>query len=127
MVLEIRLDNAIIFKSSFPVCRAYRSSIPPTTRPRNLDFVFKPPRAIVWEGYRDQDNTTSPKQTIKGQIWLAGSDPDDLLLGLAFTTPGNIYMNTIHVAHPGKRDQTEVERGLVVTTYPIKRAGERTQ
>jgi len=125
--LEIRLDKAIIFKSEYPACKVDRSGIPDSTWLKNLDFTFKPRRAIVWEGYRDKDNVTSPNQIIEGSIWLAGCDTDDLELGLAFTANDKIYMNTIYVAYPGKRGQMEIARGLVVTTHPIKRVRQRTR
>lgn len=120
MTLQVRLDGATIFGSSFPICKGKRSSISRAVRKKHLNFTFKPSRAIVWKGYRDSDNTSRPGQAIKGSIWLAGSDPDDLVLGLVFMTRNSIYMNTIHIAHPGKRDQTEIEPGLAVTTYPAK-------
>jgi hypothetical protein len=126
MALEVRLDRGIIFKSSFPLCRADRSSIYARGNSKGLHFAFKPHRAIVWQGYRDKDDTTRANQVIEGDIWLAGSDPDALLLGVDFTSSDTIYMNTIHIAHPTQRDRTEIARGLVVTTYPIKRGKEKS-
>ncbi len=120
MTLQVSLDGATIFGSSFPICKGKRSSVSQAVRRKQLNFTFKPSRAIVWKGYRDSDNTTRPGQAIKGSIWLAGSDPDDLVLGVVFMTRKSIYMNTLHIAHPGKRDQTEIEPGLTVTTYPAK-------
>ena len=84
-----------------------------------LSFTLKPDRAMKWEGYRD-DNPVSPAhRAIQGDIWLAGSDPDHLFLGVSFANSKMIYMNTIHIARPNQRDETEIETGLVVTTYPI--------
>ena len=122
MALEVRLDKKIIFQSTFPLCRAKRSTISSPGKIKRLDFTFKPPRAIVWKGYRDRDDTTPANQLIEGNIWLAGSDPDDLLLGATFMSSSNIYMNSIHIAHPGRRDETEMAPGLVVITYPIKQS-----
>jgi hypothetical protein len=119
MNLEVRLDQKIIYKSSFPLCRAERKSKHSQGQARTLKFSFKPRRAIVWEGYRDEDNTTGSNQEIEGDIWLAGADPDALLLGVSFSTPDSIYMNTIHIAHPARRDESEIESGLVVVTRPV--------
>jgi hypothetical protein len=119
--LELRLDRTIIFKSSFPLCRANRSSISGKANQKRLHFAFKPPRAIVWEGYGDNEGHPTPaNQVIDGDIWLAGSDPDELLLGVSFIRSNTIEMNSIHIAHPGRRDQTEMAPSLVLTTYPIK-------
>jgi site-specific recombinase XerC len=40
---------------------------------------------------------------------------------------GHKDIQTIHIAHPTQRDQTEIAAGLVVTTYPIKRGKEKSQ
>jgi hypothetical protein len=128
MTLEVRLDKTIIFKSSFPLCHANRSSFSGKGEFKRLQFAFKPPRAIVWKGYRSEEGDPTPaNQVIEAHIWLAGSDPDALLLGAVFTSSNTIYMNSIHVARPGRRDQTEMAPGLVITTYPPKRAKEKIQ
>ena len=121
MTLEVRLDRRIIFKSSFPLCRADRSPVSGQGESKSLYFAFKPHRVIVWKGSRRDEGDPSPaNQEIDGDIWLAGSDPDDLLPGVSFVSSKTIYMNSIHVARPMQRDETEMAPGLVVTTYPIK-------
>jgi len=121
MALEVRLDRTIIFKSSFPLCNANRSGISGKDQSKRLHFAFKPPGAVAWKGYRsDGGDLSRANQMIDGNIWLAGSDPDALLLGVAFISSNTIYMNSNHIAHPGRRDQTEIAPGLVITTYPIK-------
>ncbi len=121
MTLEVRLDRRVIFKSSFPLCRADRLTIAGQGEPKSLHFAFKPHRVIVWKGYRSDEGDPSPaNQVIECDIWLAGSDPDDLLLGVSFSSSNTIYMNSIHIARPTKRDETGMAAGLVVTTYPIK-------
>ncbi len=120
MTLEVRLDRKVIFKQSFPLCRADRSSVHGGGESKRLHFGFKPHRTIVWQGYKDQDDTTPANRVIGCDIWLAGSDPDALLLGVYFASSEASYMNTIHIAHPMQRDQTEIASGLVVTTYPTK-------
>jgi hypothetical protein len=120
MALEVRLDRRVIFKSSFPLCHAEPPIGRRTSSPHMLSFRLNSDRAIKWEGYRD-DNPVSPAHhAIRGDIWLAGSDPDDLLLGVSFMDSKMIYMNTIHIARPNQRDQSEIETGLTITTYPIR-------
>jgi hypothetical protein len=119
MNLEVRLDQKVLYKSSFPLCRAERSSVHSQGQARKLHFVFRPRRAIVWQGYREEDDTTDANQRIEGDIWLAGADPDALLMGISFSSHDSIYLNTIHIAHPARRDQSEVASGLVVITNPV--------
>jgi len=127
MKLEVRLDQKIIYQSSFPLCRAERSSAHSEGQKKQLDFVFNAPRAIVWQGYRDEGNTTDSDQEIEGGIWLAGADPDVMLLGVSFMSRGSIYMNTLHIAYPDRRQVSEIEPGLVVITEPIERGGEKSK
>jgi hypothetical protein len=125
--LEVRFDQKAIFKSWFPLCRAARSSFYSEGQRRRLHFDFKPRRSIVWEGYREEHNTTTPNQSIEGDIWLAGADPDALLLGITLMTRDSIYMNTIHIAHPSLRDQPEIAPGLVVITTPAATSEDRSK
>jgi hypothetical protein len=127
MKLEVRLDQKILYQSSIPLCRAERSSVHSQGQARKLHFAFNAPRAIVWHGYRDKDDTINPNQAIEGNIWLAGADPDALLLGVSFGTHDSIYMNTIHLAHPTLRDVSEITSGLVVITDPLERSEERSK
>jgi hypothetical protein len=120
MSLEVRLDRKVIYKSTVPICQAERSTFHRDSDHQLLRFSFTPRRAIVWKGYRDNDsNTTAPNQPIEGNVWLAGSDPDALLLGVSFSMRRTGYMNTIHIAHPFQRDQTEIASGLFVITKPV--------
>ena len=119
MSLEVRFDRKAIYKSTFPICQAERSTFY-SEHQQLLRFSFAPGRAIVWKGYRDDDgNITGPNQPIEGNVWLAGSDPDALLLGVSFSMQRTGYMNTIHIAHPFQRDQTEIASGLFIITKPV--------
>ncbi|MGH2524649.1 MAG: hypothetical protein ACRDH2_19250, partial [Anaerolineales bacterium] len=79
-----------------------------------------PHRPIVWSGYRDIDDTTAATQLLEGNVWQAGADPDALLLGVTFMTPGRIAINTIHRARPRAADTTTIADGLIILTYPAK-------
>jgi hypothetical protein len=123
--LQVRLDQKTIYQSSFPACRTERLSANSVGQKKILQFVFNAPRAIVWQGYRDEDNTTNPDQEIEGNIWLAGADPDAMILGVSFTSHRSIYMNTLHIAYPDRRQVSEIEPGLVVITEPVRPSEER--
>ncbi|MBZ5782256.1 hypothetical protein, partial [Klebsiella aerogenes] len=64
---------------------------------------------------------TTSTQTIEGNIWQAGADPGDLILGVSFATKNQVLLNTIHIARPGSASSSEVDRGIVVRTFPIPR------
>jgi len=120
MSLEVRLDRKVIYKSTLPICQVERSTVQRQGEHQLLRFSFTPKRAIAWKGYRDDDaDTTAPNQRIEGNVWLAGSDPDALLLGVTFSMRRTLYMNTVHIAHPFRRDQTEIAPGLFVITEPV--------
>ncbi len=121
MALEVRLDAKTLYKGSFPICRASRSSPHSQGQESRVEFSFRPERPVVWRGYRDEDDRTGLNHRLECQVWQAGADPDAMVLGVTFADEQKIYMNTVHIAKPGKRDQTEVTDGLVVLTYPVER------
>ena len=123
MTLEVRLDKTVLYRSSFPLCRADRyplNRVNSQGHTNDIHFSFRPQRPILWEGYRDTSDTTAAGQLIKCDLWQAGADPDDLLFGVSFVSAHTIYMNTIHIAHPDKRDETEIAKGLFVVSHPGK-------
>ena len=121
MTLEVRLDNTAVYTTSFPVCRADRSSpLSQGQEEGHASFSFEPHHMLVWRGYRDEADTTRAHQVIEGGLWQAGADPDDLLLGVDFVVPNRIVMNTIHIAHPGAAVTSWFAQGLAVLTYPEK-------
>ena len=65
-----------------------------------------------------------PDQEIEGNIWLAGADPDAMILGVSFVSRGSIYMNTLHIAYPDRRQISEIEPGLIIITEPMRYGGE---
>ncbi len=111
MALEVRLGSETLYKSSFPICHARRSSPYSQGQKARVEFSFRPSRSINWQGYRDEDD----KQ--------AGADPDQLLIGVTFSDTRAIYMNTIHIAKPTERSQSEVAEGLTIVTYPADGGG----
>jgi hypothetical protein len=121
MTLEVRLDSGVMFKSSIPLCRARRDSDDRQGQASQVDFTFRPTRTIVWTGYRETADTTTADQPIEMNIWQAGADPDALTIGMSFMDTSRILMNTIHIAHPGRRDESSIASGLSVLTYPSER------
>lgn len=118
MTLEVRLDNRIVQKATFPLCHSNREAIQSQGQAGSIEFTFRPGRAIVWEGYREAKDRTAASDMLEGTIWEAGADPDALILGVSFVNGDRIVMNTVHIAHPAGRDESVVARGLVIRTYP---------
>ena len=120
MSIEIQLDGSTISRTEFPVCRAERDR--PESQGQHIGrirFSFKPSRSIVWKGYRDEKDVTKAGQTLDADIWQAGADPDALVIGVSFSDRNAIHMNTIHIAHPTRRDESEVAQGLNVISFPV--------
>ena len=125
MAIEVRLDGATVCKAEFPVCRADRESVESQgQRIGKIRFSVSPLRSIVWRGYRDATAITKAGQVLEADLWQAGADPDDFLIGVSFSDHNAIYMNTIHIAHPTRRDESEIAKGLTVVTYPLTNGGE---
>lgn len=119
MKIELRLDKTLLFDATFPLCQAERGGVAGQGADGRVDFTFKAPRAIIWEGYHDHDKS-KVNDSIEVNFWLAGSDPDRLAIGASFVDPKRILMNGLHLASPTRRSQTEMAKGLVVVTYPIQ-------
>jgi|GEM_PF-1778441 len=111
MRLEVLLDGKIIYHSSFPICRANTGSNA-ARRQRVIAFYFK--GGHVFQG----EYHTAREQIIEGNIWQAGADSDAMLLGVSFSSKKQVLLNTIHVAKPDSASASEVDRGIVVRTFP---------
>ena len=122
MALEVGLDAKNLYKGSFAICQASRSSQHSQGQQSRLEFSFRPERPVVWRGYRDKEDRTGLNHRLTCQLWQAGADPDAVVIGVTFADEQKIYMNTVHIARPGKRNETEVADGLVVLTYPAEHA-----
>ena len=110
--LVVLLDGKAVYRSQFPVCR--NNGPTPTAEERKIVFHFKGGHVFQGE-YR-----TLPTQTIEASIWQAGADPDSLLLGVTFVCD-RVLLNTIHVAKPDSTSMSQLDRGIVVRTFPLTR------
>ena len=118
IVVEVRLDNQLIHKTTIPLCHVRREAAPTRDESRVVDVHFTPSRAIEWTGYRDKPDVTPSGHSLALNLWQAGADPDALTIGVTVADGRMLYMNTVHIAHPDRRDETEIARGVVVATYP---------
>jgi hypothetical protein len=121
MTLEVRIDDALIEKASFPLCRAAFNSPASQGESARIEFFLSPRRDITWSGYRDKSERSRAGQALEFNVWQAGADAEWLTLGVTVTTSDRILMNTVHVAHSDKRDVSTIAKGLTLATYPTPR------
>jgi hypothetical protein len=119
MRLEVWLDDKTIFTTTLSIAHIRRSTIPKRSFARMIRFSFKPERAIVWSGYRDEDVVSPAKQRVECDIWMAGADEDGIILGVSFDLSKAILMNTLHVASSTGEAKSKIADGLVVFTSSV--------
>lgn len=117
MTLEVRFDRTIVQKASFPVCLAPRDGADSQGQSGRMAFVFTARRMVVWTGYRETSDRSRAGQALEFTVWQAGADPEALILGVSVMTADRILMNTVHIAHPDKRDESTIAAGLTIATY----------
>lgn len=107
MKIELRLDKTLLFDATFPLCQANSGSIASQGAKGRMDFVFRAPRPIAWA--RDHQKSAT-NDLIKADFWLAGSDPNALIIGESFTGAKRILFNSLHVASPERRSESDVAK-----------------
>ena len=131
MALEVQLDRATVFKTTFPLCYAEPGTTSQNPQ-KSISFSIKPQRSILWMRelrHTVTPITTKPNQEIEVSIWTysiedaghPGAGADWLAIGGSFYSDETLLGNMIHLAHPKRRDRSEIATGLVILTYPIKR------
>jgi hypothetical protein len=74
---------------------------------------------MKWSRSRTDQRTTKAGRRLDVDIWQAGADPSDILLGVSVSDSESVYINTIHIAYPEKPNTTLIADGLVVSTHPL--------
>jgi hypothetical protein len=107
--VTIQLQRKVLYRGVLPICHGSREA-----EDGRVVFHFS-------GGHRFQgEYRTRPTDSIEGDIWQAGGESDALILGVSFDSTRQILLNTLHVASPNKSTSTELDKGLVITTYPIR-------
>ena len=109
LAMEVKRNGIVIFHSSFPICQMPRAD----HEMKILAFSFKGGQAYHAEYH------TLPTENIDGNIWLASGDSDALVLGVSFSTKKKILLNTLFVAKPNGISVSEIDRGIVIRTFPL--------
>jgi hypothetical protein len=112
IAIELLMNGKVVYHSSFPICPI---SDPSKETKKTVAFSIK--GGHVFQG----EYHTSQTQTIEGNIWQAGADPDAILLGVSFSAANRVLLNTIHVAKPYSVSRSDIDRGIVVRTFPLDR------
>jgi hypothetical protein len=106
--VTIRLDQKVLYRGVLPICNGSRDA-----EDGRVEFHFAGGHTFQGE-YR-----TRSIDSIEGDIWQAGGEPDTLILGISFDTSNQILLNTVHIARPEKQTSSELDKGLFITTYPV--------
>jgi hypothetical protein len=114
MQATLLLRGKELFAASLPVC-VLRRADGRDGQQKRLEFTF---RAKATEFGEEFKSFGEPE--IEGNIWLAGGDPDALLLGLSFTVPKRILLNTVHIAKVARPSESQLAERLVMRTSEVK-------
>jgi sulfur relay (sulfurtransferase) complex TusBCD TusD component (DsrE family) len=114
MQVEIVVDGQTVYRSRFHACRLARSQRVDEAEQKTMyRFYFS-------DGHTFQNEYHASKNDkIEGNIWEAGADPNDILLGVSFATRDQILINTVHIVKPGRPTQMTLDRGVLIKTYPV--------
>jgi hypothetical protein len=106
--IEVSLNGKRIYKTTFGICR---TDYPQLMKPqRTLVFKIAGPHKSLFGEPR--------KETLEGNVWQAGRDPDGIVLGVSFAGPNRVWCNSLHILDPNKASKTVLARGLIVRTAP---------
>jgi hypothetical protein len=124
MTLEVQLNGAVLSKTAFPLLTAQRGIIVGQPQ-KTISFSFKSEHDILWmiqKGITVTPIRTKPNQEIECSIsiWHADADSGWPTISASFFSGDGILTKAIHIAHPKKRDRSEIATGLFILTYPAK-------
>ena len=112
--VEVYQQKKVLFAASIPICAMDRSNIEPEHPQKILQFSFEAECGIFGSEFK-----LLGVRHIEGNIWEAGSDPDDVLLGVSFASEEQVFLNTVHIALAKKAAKTNLAQGLYIKSYPL--------
>ena len=113
IVISVRLDSTTLYRRSVPICRWERRF-----ESGKSSFRFTSPRALIWFGYRSDEDTTPAKTPFEVKLWQAGGEGGAIELGVVADAPDGLHMNAIHMLLPDERNETTLADGFVLVTWP---------
>ena len=103
--IEIHTDAARLLETRLTLCRG----------PRDSGTARKTP--ITFPATRIADKLeTSPETAVTGDVWVAGSEPDGVTLGVSFQTVERVLLNTLRFVPASGASQAEVVTGVRLLT-----------
>jgi hypothetical protein len=113
--LKITLDGTPVYHGVLAACP---EMLPDSLRDHytRATFVFRPARSLDWDDVR-----TPARERIEGNVWRAGADSDDVLLGISFVARDRVLLNTIHIAALDSSTAYPLGVGIRSVTLPNKR------
>lgn len=107
--VTVSLQRKVLYRGVLAICRGSREA-----ENGRVEFHFA--GGHIFQGkYR-----TRATDSVEGNIWQAGGDPDALVLGVSFDTKKRILLNTLHIAKPDSRTSSQLDDGLYITTAPLR-------
>ncbi len=112
MGLDVVVDGKTAIHFIFTACRGFLEDANDQTARR--EFAMN--GGHTFQGmYR-----TKRTEKIECDLWQAGADPGDILVGISFMNSRRVLLNTIHIVRPDKASRSTIDAGIVVRTYPLK-------
>jgi hypothetical protein len=120
LTVEILIDKKVVHKTSVSICHTDSDTLRARNESRSIEVRLTPTRDITWSGYRDLPEVAPAGRPLTLSLWQVEAGVTDLSIGVSAMDKDkqNIYMNKVHVAHPDRRDETEIAAGVVVATFP---------
>lgn len=118
--LFVSLHGRSLFDATLPLCHVPDTSPSSTGKPRILRFFFTADASVFGEEFKHLGI-----RRIEGNVWEAGGDPDDIILGLSFEAGEQILLNTLHIASCLQPSSLDQATGLVSRTSAFMRATKR--
>ena len=121
LMVDLMVDQTSVLEATVPICHQERGgSAGQGQSAGQIQFTFRPKRSIVWSGYREHDDVTAANAPLEAVIWQAGSDPDDLIIGITVADAKKNVMHALHMASPNVETSTTLAKGVVLRTHPEK-------
>ena len=110
--LQVLIDGDLVYSGELPICRLAEKT--GTAGLEDISFAFK--GGHLFQG---KDRTTA-EQTMQGYVRQVASDIGDLTLQITFSRKvQDIALCSVHVVRPDRASATEIDRGIVVKTFPL--------
>jgi len=120
LAIDVTLSGRSVYHAEVPICHMVRTRDATTKENNGFKILLTTSKPLVFSGYRDTDDVVPAGKSLEMDIWEAGADPDDLIIGVSVADGKKIYMNTVLIAEPKIESGSAIANDLFVTVKPIK-------